>query len=116
MDEVVEWVADRYQVGILTNTMPNLVQPLLDSGKLPKVTYDTIIDSSEVGCIKPEQRIFEIATATAGMSPEEILLVDDDRPNLVAAGKMGWPTLSFDSYRPDESIASLKATLAPANS
>ena len=116
MDEVVEWVADRYQVGILTNTMPNLVQPLLDSGKLPKVTYDTIIDSSEVGCIKPEQRIFEIATATAGMSPGEILLVDDDRPNLVAAGKMGWHTLSFDSYRPDESIASLKATLAPANS
>lgn len=113
MDEVVAWVADRYQVGILTNTMPNLVQPLLDAGILPKIAYDSIIDSSEVGCMKPEQRIFEIATAAAGMAPEEILLVDDDRPNLVAAGKMGWHTLSFDSYRPEESIISIKATLAP---
>lgn len=113
MNEVVSWVSERYQVGILTNTMPNIVQPLLESGILPKITYDAIIDSSDVGYIKPEQHIFEIATAAAGIAPEEILLVDDDRPNLVAAGKMGWHTLSFDSYRPDESIANIKATLAP---
>lgn len=116
MGLLVEWVAERYQVGILTNTMPNLVKPLQESGTLPAVAFDAIIDSSEVGCIKPEPRIFELATASAGFTPEEILLIDDDRPNLVAAGKMGWHTLSFDSYRPEDSIATIKATLQPLKS
>lgn len=113
MKDLVEWVNARYRVGILTNTMPNLVKPMLEKGILPKIDYDAIIDSSAVHAIKPEPRIFEIAMAQADLSPEEILLIDDDRPNLIAAGKMGWHTLSFDSYRPDECIETIKAILEP---
>lgn len=115
VSELIHWVAANYRIGILTNTMPDLVSPMRANGTLPAVDYDVIIDSSEVRAIKPDPRIFEIAAERAGVSPNEILLVDDDRPNLVAAGKMGWHTMSFDAFHPEESILSVSTALDPTS-
>lgn len=114
MADFMQWVAANYRVGILTNTMPNLVQPMLDAGILPQVEYDVIVDSSQVHSLKPEARIYEIAAERAGVAPEEILLIDDDRPNLAAAGKQGWHTMKFHAFQPEESIAALRDALQPA--
>ncbi len=114
MADFMKWVASNYRVGILTNTMPNLVQPMLDAGILPQVEYDAIVDSSQVHSLKPEARIYEIAAERAGVAPEEILLIDDDRPNLAAAGKQGWHTMKFHAFQPEESIAALRDALLPA--
>lgn len=111
MSEFLGWMASNYRVGILTNTMPHLVQPMLEAGILPQVNYDAIVDSSEVHALKPETRIYEIAAERAGLSPHEILLVDDDRPNLAAAGKLGWHTMKFHAFQPDESIAAIRDAL-----
>ena len=115
MAELVEWVAENYHVGILTNTLPNLVQPMLASGVLPQVRYDAIIDSSEVHAVKPEPEMFKIAAERAGMQPNEILLVDDDHLNLSAAGQLGWQTISFHSYQAEDSILAVSNALQPAN-
>lgn len=114
VSELIHWVAANYRIGILTNTMPDLVSPMRANGTLPAVDYDVIIDSSEVHAIKPDPRIYEIAAERAGVNPSEILLVDDDRPNLVAAGKMGWHTMSFDAFHPEESIISVSTALDPS--
>ncbi len=114
MADFVAWVASNYRVGILTNTMPNLVQPMLETGILPQLSYDTIIDSSEVHTLKPETRMYEIAAERAGAAPHEILLIDDDRPNLAAAGKLGWHTMKFHAFQPEESIAAIRDALQPA--
>jgi FMN phosphatase YigB (HAD superfamily)/DNA-binding Xre family transcriptional regulator len=114
MDQLVEWVSQNYRVGILTNTLPGLVQPMLLNGTLPAVNYDVIIDSSEVHALKPEPHMFEIAAERAGVSPHEILLVDDDRLNLSAAGQLGWHTMSFDAYQPEDSIVAVSTALQPA--
>jgi len=114
MAEFLQWISANYRVGILTNTMPNLVQPLLDAGLLPPIEYDAIIDSSVVHSLKPESRIYEIAAERAGVAPHEILLVDDDRPNLAAAGKQGWHTMKFHAFQPEESIAAIRDALQPA--
>ncbi len=113
MAELVTWVSENYHVGILTNTMPNLVQPMIQRGLLPNIAYDVIIDSAEVHAIKPEDRIYEIAAERAGVEPNEIMLIDDDRPNLVAAGRMGWHTMKFQSYQPEEAIVAISTALAP---
>ncbi|MFA5004330.1 MAG: HAD-IA family hydrolase [Candidatus Saccharimonadales bacterium] len=113
--ELVAWAAENYRIGILSNTMPGLVDAMFERGLLPKVAYDVIIDSSAVHALKPEPQIFEIAAQKAGVAPNEILLVDDDRPNVMAAGKLGWHTLWFDSYRPEESIANIRQALEPVN-
>lgn len=109
--ELVTWVAENYRLGILTNTMPGLIDVMLQNGTLPRVSYDAIIDSSVEHTVKPEGRIFEIAAEKAGAAHGEILLIDDARANLTAAGKLGWHTLWFDSYLPEQSIENVRSAL-----
>lgn len=114
MHEVVRWAAQHYRIGLLTNIMPGFVDMLIKKGLIPSVPYDTIIDSSVVKAIKPETRIYTVATQKAGVPASEILLVDDSRINLMAAEKHGWHVLWFDDYRPDESAGRVKSALSPA--
>lgn len=115
MHDVVRWASENYHVGLLTNIMPGFVKAMQRQGLLPNVPYDVIVDSSEVGAIKPESKIYEIATQKTGCQPSEILLVDDARTNLMAAEKQGWHVLWFDDYRPDESIRRIRGSLEPAD-
>lgn len=112
MQELLEWASEHYYVGLLSNIMPGFIQAMMDRGMLPKVPYTSVIDSSVTGAIKPEPQIYEAAQAfTNGCQPQEILLVDDARPNLMAAEKMGWKVLWFDDYRPEESVARVRNAL-----
>jgi len=112
--ELVQWVQTNYRVGVLTNTMELLYQGLKDRNKIPDVAFDVVVDSSEVHMMKPDHRMFEIAAEKAGVEPEEILLIDDDRPNLVAAGRAGWHTMSFDAFNPEAYISAVRNALEPA--
>lgn len=113
MHELVTWTAQNYKTGLLTNIMPGLVSGLRQRGKIPAIDYDVIVDSSEVGSIKPESDIFEIATRQAGVPASEILLIDDTRSNLNAAEKHGWNVLWFDYARPEESVTLIREALKP---
>lgn len=112
MHELITWATQHYRVGLLSNIMPGFIDVMRQKGLIPDLKYDVIIDSSQVGAIKPEAKIFEIATQKAGVLPAEILLVDDARSNLMAAGKQGWHVLWFDDYRPDESADKVRDALA----
>jgi len=111
MHEIAAWAADHYHVGLLTNIMPGFIDVMRKKGLIPDLHYHVVIDSSEVGAIKPESKIFEIATQKAGVAASEILLVDDSRANLMAAEKQGWHVLWFDDYRPDESADKVRDAL-----
>lgn len=113
MHDVVRWASQYYEVGLLSNIMPGFIDAMLASGLLPTVAYAAIIDSSAVGSIKPEPKIYEAAQKSANCSPAEILLVDDSRANIMAAEKLGWHVLWFDDYRPEESAARVKNSLEP---
>lgn len=115
MSDLVGWVVENYHAGILTNTMPGLVEAMQQNGTLPQVQFDTIVDSSKVHALKPESQMYAIATERAGVEPHEILLIDDDIPNLAAAGRAGWQTISFDPYAPEESIVHVSTALQPAD-
>ncbi|MCA9332601.1 HAD-IA family hydrolase [Candidatus Saccharibacteria bacterium] len=111
MKDLVIWVSKNYGVGLLSNIMPGFIDKMLELKLLPDAKYDSIVDSSVVGAIKPEQKIYEIAQEQSGNMPSEILLVDDSRSNLMAAEKMGWHVLWFDDYRPEESSEKIKTAL-----
>ncbi len=115
IDKLVDWTSKHYQTGILSNTMPGFISALRDATLIPAVSYDSIVDSSVVHCLKPEPEIYKIASEKAGFKPGEILLVDDNRSNLIAAENAGWRTIWFDSYQPEASIESIRAALEPAN-
>ena len=111
MNELVMWATEHYEVGLLSNIMPGFINQMIETGLLPKAAYHNIVDSSVVGAIKPEPRIYEIAQEQSGVAPSEILFVDDSRGNLMAGEKMGWRVLWFDDYRPEESVARVKSAL-----
>jgi putative hydrolase of the HAD superfamily len=114
MQEVLIWASERYKVGLLTNIMPGFLNTMFRQGQLPKLAYDAIVDSSEVAAIKPEPRMYEIAAERAGCAPEEILLIDDSRANLMAAERAGWRVLWFDDSRADEAAERVRDVLVPA--
>lgn len=111
MRETVAWAAENYRVGLLSNIMPGQIDAMLKRGVLPSLPYAAIVDSSTVGAIKPELKIYEAAQAQTGCQPEEILLVDDSRANIMAAERMGWKVLWFDDYRPEESVKRVRSAL-----
>ena len=111
MRDCVAWASEHYKIGLMTNIMPGLVQQMLERGLLPDLPYEAIIDSSEVGYIKPEAEIYEAAQNLVGCKPEEIMLIDDSRPNLMAAERLGWHVLWFDDYRPEEGAQHAKEAL-----
>ena len=111
MASLVTWVHEHYGVGLLTNSMPGLVDQVRKKGLIPSIPYDAVIDSSEVHLLKPEREIYELAQAKAGCAPEEILFIDDTRSNLMAAQKLGWHVMWFDDSRPEESANRVRDTL-----
>jgi FMN phosphatase YigB (HAD superfamily)/DNA-binding XRE family transcriptional regulator len=113
MQDVLRWASENYYVGLFSNIMPGLIDLMKENGTLPDIKYDAVIDSSEVGAIKPDPEIFEIALASAGVPAEEILFVDDSRANLMAAGRAGWHTMWFDDYRQEESAERIREALEP---
>lgn len=115
MQDLLRWSSERYKFGLLTNIMPGFLSVMFRQGHLPKLNYDAVVDSSEVGAIKPEAKIYEIAAQRAGCPPEEILLIDDSRANLQAAEKAGWHVLWFDDAHPGEAVARVREVLEPVN-
>ena len=95
--------------------MPGFVEAFQAREKIPHVNFDVIIDSSVVGMVKPEPSIYQLAQDRSGVEGGEILFVDDLSSNIVAAKPLGWHTIWFDPYRPEESIASIRLALEPAN-
>jgi HAD superfamily hydrolase (TIGR01509 family) len=116
MHELLRWAADMYDTGLLTNIMPGFLNAMKERGLIPDVAYTTVIDSSEVGAIKPDPKIYEAAMTAVKRPPAEILLVDDSRANVMAAERLGWHVLWFDDYRPDESVARIRTALEVAES
>jgi HAD superfamily hydrolase (TIGR01509 family) len=53
--------------------------------------------SFQVGCMKPDRKIFELAIRRAGVLPQEILFTDDRLDNIEAARACGIKAIQFSS-------------------
>jgi 2-haloacid dehalogenase len=111
MHRCVEEVSKTSRVGLLSNIHQGLIPKMIKQGLLPDIEYATIVDSSQVGAIKPEARIYEIAEKMAGVGGDQIFFVDDSRTNLMAAERFGWRVMWFDDYRPTDSVKRVKEAL-----
>ncbi|MEX0881416.1 MAG: HAD-IA family hydrolase [Candidatus Saccharimonadales bacterium] len=109
--ELIDWIAANYEIGLISNSMPGSIDELRQRGLIPEVNYAAIVDSSKVGLVKPDSRIYEKAQELAAVEPNEILLIDDTRPNLVAADKAGWQGLWSDELDPEDTITRVRQAL-----
>lgn len=75
---VLERLAARYRLGIVSNWYGNLEDILRGEGL--RELFGAVADSSVVGCIKPEPKIFRHAADALGSPVEECLMVGDSVP------------------------------------
>jgi putative hydrolase of the HAD superfamily len=71
--------------------------------------FDHIVESSKVGCRKPEPRFYEIACELVGVEPSECVFLDDLGINLKPAAAMGMTTIKVTAA--DQAITDLEAAL-----
>ena len=97
-----------YRTACLTN---NVVggEERMDVGDV-MVMFDHIVESSKVGCRKPEPRFYEIACGLVGVEPAECVFLDDLGINLKPAAAMGMTTIKVTGA--DQAIADLESVLS----
>jgi putative hydrolase of the HAD superfamily len=71
--------------------------------------FEHVVESSKVGCRKPEPRFYEIACELLGVTPHECVFLDDLGINLKPAAAMGMRTIKV--LDPADALASLSAIL-----
>lgn len=81
-----------YRMVMLSNT--DVMRFGFIKDRFPEVLlFDEYVLSYEVGYVKPDPRIYEIAVAKAEVSPNECLFIDDRRENIEAARQLGIQTI-----------------------
>lgn len=102
---------EKYTIGLLTNMYPRMLERIIESGLLPDIEWDVIIDSSIVGYKKPQSGMYQIAQTKSGYNGEEILFIDNQQRHLDSAMKLGWKTLLYDPQNIKESNDKLEKEL-----
>ena len=102
------------KAAILSNGVPEIMGRLRNERDLSAL-FDAIVVSYEVGCAKPDPKIYRICLDRLKVAAQAALFVDDRAENLEAAAGLGIQTMHFTG---DESIEALRVRLglAAANS
>lgn len=96
--EALACLQDRFKLGLVTNGDTDAQRGRLQATGLESF-FDAVIISDEVGCAKPNARIFALALEALGASAEETLFVGDSiEHDYVGAQNAG---LDFCLYQPD---------------
>jgi putative hydrolase of the HAD superfamily len=100
----------RLKTGLLTN---NFVTGPAEGAEDPRDQvldlFDAVIESSRVGCRKPDPRFYEIACEALDIDPRRAVFLDDLGINLKPARAMGMHTIKVES--PDQALAELEAVV-----
>lgn len=86
------------KVGLLSNINPAMAERLRADGSY--CDFDPLVLSCFVGCAKPDPKIYALVEAgLPGVTPEEILLLDDQDKCVVGARKRGWQAIKVTSSK-----------------
>jgi putative hydrolase of the HAD superfamily len=94
MVEAVRRCSARMATALLTNNIEP-IEEWTHSQETDEVVglFDVIVQSSVVGCRKPEPRFYEIACQQLGVKPSSCVFLDDLGVNLKPARAMGMATI-----------------------
>lgn len=97
----------RCRTGLISNAFPDLREYIVRMGF--DDAFDHMVISAEVGVMKPEARIFQIALEALNARPEESIFVDDFAENVEAARALGMCGIQFKES--ERTLAKLKQLL-----
>ena len=111
MVEALRRCGSTLRTGLLTNNVTPLAdQEVADNPVLEVVAmFDVVVESSVVGCRKPEPAFYELACERLGVEPSACVFLDDLGVNLKPARAMGMTTIKV--VDPATAIAELEQVL-----
>jgi len=113
-EELVDYVRQLqsdYKTGVISNAWSQL-DDLLTSWGI-KDAFDVVIGSGDVGIMKPEPEIYQLALQRLGVQPQEAVFIDDFIENINGAQALGIHTIHFRSK--DQAVEKLKRILVKEN-
>ncbi len=105
--EFIRSLRPRYKTGVISNAWPNLRNYLIENKF--EDAFDALVVSAEVGVMKPEPKIYQIALEGLNVQPGEAVFVDDTFSNVEAARALGMHGIHFRS--PEQTLNKLKEML-----
>ena len=91
--EYIRSLRGKYKTGLISNAWSDLrdfvVREKFDDA------FDKMIISAEVGAVKPDPKIFQIALDAFGVKPKEAVFVDDVYDNIEGSEKIGMKGIHF---------------------
>ncbi len=92
--EYVRGLRPQFRTAVLSNAWSDMRQVLRDRWKILDA-FDEVIISSEVGLVKPDPRVYELAVRRLGVAPGEAVFIDDFPINVQGARESGLHALQF---------------------
>lgn len=106
--ETIRQLRQGYQTGIISNAM-NGTRALIEGPWEMGALFDVIVLSGEVGVMKPDPRIYQLALKQLDVQPDQAVFIDDFQHNIDGAQAVGMHGIHFRS--PEELLAELNALL-----
>jgi len=93
LDLIKKLKVQGYKIGLLSNNSSKLNQKLKDAGI--DVLFDEILISGDVGCMKPNIKIFQMLCERLAIKPEELVFIDDFEKNFINSDKVGFTPILY---------------------
>lgn len=108
---VLEFARDLKQKGYTTAILSNMISPISwfveRRGDLEQ--FAPVVVSSQVGCSKPDVKIYQIVLERLKLPPEQCIFIDNHERNLIPARQMGIQTVL--AQNPEQVIADVSKLL-----
>ncbi len=88
---------DKYKIGMISNVGHGFIDRMFVD-KPATEYFDALILSSDVGLVKPDRRIYELAAEDLGVLPEECVFIDDLTKNVDGAINAGMQAIHYTHF------------------
>jgi putative hydrolase of the HAD superfamily len=98
-DTVIDYIRSlrrTYRIVLLSNSEGKYLRDVL-SDKNIETLFDEIFISGELGVAKPDKEMFDLVLQKLQLNIDEVVFVDDQQKNIVAAESIGIKGLLFKS-------------------
>jgi len=97
-----------YRTGLLSNVGKGGLSLRFSDAELQRL-FDEVVISADVGLMKPEAEIYELAAQRLGVLPAECVFIDDRQPYVDGARRAGMQAILYQNF--DQLKANLKKLL-----
>jgi epoxide hydrolase-like predicted phosphatase len=87
-----------YKIGMISNVGHGFVDSMFTE-KSSDYYFDTLVLSSEVGLVKPDKKIYQLAAKNLCVDEHECIFIDDIERNAEGAKKAGMVGMHYTSYK-----------------